>query len=128
MHLVDTSAWIDWLMDSPTGRRAGAEFPAPNKWLVPTMVQLERSKWLAREIGEDRADEVLAFTQTCQVLPMDTRIANCAAELCRAHPLSMGDAVIYATARDHGAELLTCDAHFGGLAGVIFIGKCDPGA
>lgn len=121
MRLVDTSAWIEWLMDSPIGRRVAADIPVPGDWLVPTMVQLELAKWLWRELGEDRTDEVLAFTQTCQVAPMDTRIAILAAELCRAHKLATADGVIYATSREYEAELLTCDAHFEGLAGVIFI-------
>ncbi len=33
------------------------------------------------------------------------------------------DAIVYATALAHGAELLTCDAHFEGLANVIYIRK-----
>ena len=123
MRIVDTSAWIEWLIGSQTGALVALALPAPADWLVPTIIQLELSKWLFREVGEDRADQVLAFTQTCQVAPLDTRGALLAADLCRAHKLATADAIIYATALDHGCELLTCDAHFAGLPEVIYIAK-----
>ena len=127
MRLVDTSAWIEWLIGSPTGSAVAARLPSPDEWLVPTIVQLELIKWLARERGDDTADRVLAFTQTCQVAALDTKTAVSAAEFCRQHRLATADAIIYATARSHGVDLLTCDAHFEGLADVLFIRKLPAG-
>ena len=123
MVLVDTSAWIEWLIGSPTGDKLAGHLPDQADWLVPTMVQLELSKWLAREVGEDKADQVIAFTQVCQVVPLDTEIALAATEACRGHKLATADAVMFATARTRGATLLTCDAHFEGLPGVTLIAK-----
>jgi predicted nucleic acid-binding protein len=123
MRLVDTSAWIEWLIASPTGEAVEAAIPAREDWLVPTIVQLELAKWLAREVGEDKADQVVAFTQMCQVVPLDTKIALLAAELCGRHKLATADAIVYATALEHQADLLTCDAHFDDLPGVTFIAK-----
>ncbi|MCY1549126.1 PIN domain protein [compost metagenome] len=91
------------------------------------MVQLELSKWLVREVGEEEADRVIAYTEKCQVVPLDTRIALLAAHLHRQHRLATADAVVYATARQQGAELLTCDAHFEGLPGVVFFSKSAQG-
>lgn len=125
MRLVDTSAWIEWLIASPTGRAVKAAIPAREEWLVPTIVQLELAKWLAREVGEDKADQTVAFTQMCVVAPLDTKIALAAAELCTKHKLATADAVVYATAMEYGADLLTCDAHFDGLPGVTFIAKIN---
>lgn len=82
MRLVDTSAWIDWLIASPTGKAVQTMIPAREDWLVPTIVQLELAKWLTREVGEDKADQVVAFTQMCFVAPLDTKIALSAAEIC----------------------------------------------
>jgi predicted nucleic acid-binding protein len=123
MVLVDTSAWIEWLIGSPTGEALSARLPEQSDWLVPTMVQLELAKWLTREVGEDKADQVIAFTQVCQVVPLDTEIALAAADACRTHKLATADAIIFATARARGATLLTCDAHFEGLPGVDFMPK-----
>lgn len=123
MILVDTSAWIEWLVGSPTGDKLAPQLPEQAEWLVPTMVQLELAKWLTREVGEDKADQVIAFTQVCIVIPLDTEIALAAAEVCSAHKLATADAIIFATARTQGAALLTCDAHFDGLPGVTLIEK-----
>lgn len=76
-----------------------------------------------RELGEDKADQVIAFTQLCVPVPLDTRIALAAADLCRRHRLATADAVVYATALDRGADLLTCDAHFAGLPGATVVEK-----
>ena len=123
MRLVDTSAWIEWLMDTPTGKAVGPLIPAQGDWLTPTIVQLELAKWLTRELSEDKADQVIAFSQMCRIAPLDTKIALAAAELSARLKLATADAIIYATALEHDADLLTCDAHFQGMAGVRYVAK-----
>lgn len=123
MRLVDTCALIEWIIGSETGEKLKPLLPANDAWLMPTMVQLELAKWAARELGEDKADQILAFTETCVVVPLDTRIALAAAELCRRHQLATADAIVYATALDHDADLLTCDADFRELPGVTWVAK-----
>ncbi|OHC74615.1 MAG: twitching motility protein PilT [Rhodospirillales bacterium RIFCSPLOWO2_12_FULL_58_28] len=125
MRLVDTSAWIEWLTRSPADAMLAAELPEQGQWLVPTIVQLELAKWLMREVGEDKADQVIAFTETCVIVDLDTITALSAAELCVRHKLATADAIVYATALVHGADLLTCDRHFGGLPGVRLISKMN---
>ncbi len=126
MRLVDTSAWIEWLIGSPTGGLVAQHLPEQSGWLVPTMVQLELAKWLVREVGEDKADQVIAFTQLCHIVPLDTDIALAAAEACLTHKLATADAIVFATARAHDADLITCDAHFDGLSGVTLVEKIKP--
>lgn len=123
MRLVDTSAWIEWLIASKTGMLVGAKLPAKIEWLVPTIVQLELAKWLTREVSEEKADEVIAFTQLCVIAPLDTKIALSAADLSRQHRLATADAIVYATALEHAADILTCDTHFKGLQGVLLFAK-----
>ena len=123
MRLVDTSAWIEWLVDSRTGKAVEAELPTREAWIVPTIVQLELAKWLLREVGEEKADQVAAFSERCIVIALDTRIALAAAEIGSRHKLATADSIIYATANARGADILTCDAHFEKLAGVRLIAK-----
>ena len=120
---IDTSTWIEWLTGSALGVRLGKQFPDKPQCIVPTIVQLELCKWLVRELGEDQADQVIAYTQKCVVVPLDTTIALLAADLHREHKLATADAIVYATARHVGAELLTCDAHFDGLPDVAVFPK-----
>ena len=123
MRVVDTSAWVEWLIGSALGKRLAAEFPAQDACVVPSIVQLELSKWLLREADEDRADSVIAHTQTCVVVPLNTDIALLAAELLQRHKLATADAIVYATAQRQGADLLTCDTHFEGLPRVVYFRK-----
>lgn len=123
MRVVDTSAWIEWLTGSPLRARLAQEIPERTRCLVPTIVQLELAKWLIRESGEAQADQMIAYTLKCVVTPLDTRIALLAVDLHRQYKLATADAVVYATAQGFGAELLTCDANFENLPGVVFIKK-----
>jgi len=123
MRVVDTSAWIEWLSGAPLAKALVKEFPDKAQCIVPTIVQLELSKWLVREAGEERADQVIAYTQKCVVAPLDTRIALLAADLHRQHKLATADAIVYATAQEYGADLLTCDAHFEKLHEVVYLKK-----
>jgi predicted nucleic acid-binding protein len=123
--VVDTSAWIEWITGGVLVNKLKNEFPEKSRCIVPTIVQLELSKWLLREADEERADQVIAYTQKCIVIPLDTSIALMAADLHRNFKLATADAIIYATARQQDAILLTCDAHFKDLQEVSFFSKAE---
>lgn len=127
LRVVDTSAWIEWLVGSAVGKRLAKEIPEKSLCIVPTIVQLELSKWLWRELGEAQADQVIAYTLKCRVEPLETATSLLAADLHRQHKLATADAIVYATAVKHGAELLTCDAHFKDLPGVVLLPKSAAG-
>ena len=123
MRLVDTSVWIEWLVGSVLGVQLGKELPLRDACVVPTMVQLELVKWLTREMGEEQADQMIAYTQKCIVVPLTTSIALRAAALHREHKLATADAIVYATALEQGAELITCDSHFKNLPQTVYFAK-----
>jgi predicted nucleic acid-binding protein len=123
VRVVDTSIWIEWLIDSPLKQAITEAFPEISQCIVPTIVQLELDKWLTREVGESVSDQVIAYTQNCILAVLDTNIALQAADLHRQYKLATADAIVYATALVYGADLLTCDAHFEGLPDVVFIKK-----
>lgn len=97
MRVIDTSAWIEWLIGSSTGATVAAHLPAREDWLIPTIIQLELAKWLEREVSEGKTDQVIAFSQMCVLAPLDTKIALSAAELSGRLKLATADAIIYAT-------------------------------
>lgn len=94
MRVVDTSARVEWLVGSALGCGLAAQIPRRDECIVPTIVQLELAKWLRREVGEERADEVIAYTQKCVVVALDTPIALLAAEPHRLHRLATADAIV----------------------------------
>jgi len=53
------------------------------------------------------------------VIPLDTLIALLAAQLHKDHKPVTAYAIVYATALNKGAQLLTCDAHFEHLPHVV---------
>ena len=82
------------------------------------MVQLELAKWLSREVGEDKADQVLAFTRrSARSFPLDTEIALAAAEAFQEHELATADAIIFATARAQRRDASDLRRAFRGAAG-----------
>lgn len=120
MKLIDSSAWIEWMLGSQVGAVVAKSIPEKEIWVVPTVVQLELAKWLRREMGDRVSEKVIAFTNTCVVVPLDTKLALVAAHVIAELKLSMADAIIYATAIEYCDELITCDAHFVGLPKVIY--------
>lgn len=123
MIAVDTSAWVECMIGSSLGLTLVATLPAPSDCIVPTMVQLELAKWLLREHRVPQMKLMLSYTGRCVVVPLDTDIARRAAQLSRRYRLATADAVIYATARRHGASLISCDSDFEHLPFVNFFRK-----
>ncbi|RBP18285.1 putative nucleic acid-binding protein [Roseiarcus fermentans] len=123
MRVVDTSAWIEWMRGSALGESLAPQLPRNEEWVVPTVVQYELARWLMREASDAQASRVLAFTTELVVAPLTTDIATKAADYAALYKLAMADAVIYATASDARADLLTCDAHFAELPNVTYVRK-----
>ena len=121
MVLVDTCGWIEWLTDGPLADAFRPHLAQTDALLVPTLIQHELAKWVTRERDETLALEVIGLTQQARVVPLDTSLALSAAALALEHRLAMADAVIYATARSHGATVVTSDAHFEHLSGVTYL-------
>lgn len=123
MQLVDSSAWIEILLGSATGRILLGRLPQKSEWVVPTLIQYEIHKWLARSVLADRASEFISYSSKCVVVDLDSDIAVRASDVSRLYKLSTADAIIYATALQRDAELLTCDAHFQDLPKVLYMPK-----
>lgn len=123
MRVVDTSVWIEWIVGSPLGETLALELPRNDRWIVPTIVQYELSRWLAREMSDAAAARAIAFSTELVVAPLTTDIATKAAAYAKVHGLATADAIIFATAKDARADLLTCDAHFAELPGVTYVKK-----
>lgn len=121
--LIDTCGWIEWFTDGILAEKYAPYFNEIESIIVPTSVQFELYKWVKRVKDEQSALEVVALTEQCQVFSLTTSTALLAADLSLAHQLSFADAIIYATAQNLGAQLITSDDHFEALNDVIFFPK-----
>ena len=123
MKLVDTCIWIEVTSDPATGQDYRRMLNEPHKLMASTRVVYELRKWLARHMESEAADELMALVLTVHVVEPTSTIALQAAELSRVHKLQAMDALIYATALEHGAQLVACDAHFKDLPQVDYTPK-----
>lgn len=125
MFLVDTCGWIEWMIDSPLAKSYSRYLNSPGSLIVPTLVQHELYKWVYREIDPPTALSAIAATRSATVVPLDTSLALLAADTAREFKLAMADAIIYATARQQRATLVTSDAHFADFPHVKYLSKAS---
>jgi predicted nucleic acid-binding protein len=78
-------------------------------------------KVVRRDLSEERAVEAVSALQRATVAPVDESLALEAADVSLELGLAMADSIVYATARRHGATLVTGDADFDGLPGAVVI-------
>lgn len=118
-RVLDSSCWLEYLADTPRADTFAEPIEAVETLVVPVLTIYEVVKKLAREAGDETAAAALGLMQRGRVVPVDLDLALSAA----INGLPMADSLIYATARQHGAELWTQDAHFDGLPGVKYFPK-----
>jgi predicted nucleic acid-binding protein len=123
MILVDTCGWIEWLTDGVLSEQYESYFNQIDSMIVPTSIQFELYKWVARKKSIQYALEAIALTEQAQVIPLSTSIALSAADFLAEHKLSFADAIIYATAHHYHAKLITSDDHFKNLSDVVYFKK-----
>lgn len=126
MRVVDSSGWIEYFAD---GRLAPAFEPFlidPDAVITPTTVLYEVYRWARRECTDEEAMIMVGQLEQTTLEPLDGALAIVAAELSADHALAAADAAIYATARTNGCELVTADADFRDLPGVVLIEPDSP--
>lgn len=123
MNLVDSSAWLEYFADGPNTKHFAPVVKSPDRLVVPSVTLYEVCKVVLRESDENNALHACAAMQKGHVIALDAKLAIAASKLSLLHRLPMADAVILATAREHGAILWTQDAHFKEMAGVRYFPK-----
>ena len=123
LNVVDTSAWLEYLADSPRASLFADVIEDPEHLLVPGIVLYEVIKWTQRERGAAAAEAAREFLKRGHIVGMDEELIVSAASL----KLPLADSLIYATAQSHRATLWTQDAHFEHLADVRYFAKPSRG-
>jgi len=119
--LVDSSGWIEYFAGGPLARRYVPYLVRPAELITPTIVVYEVYKKLKRERGEELALRVAARLAATEVIPLTESIALLAADISLQHGLAMADAIVYATAKDQEARVVTSDADLKDLPGVVYL-------
>jgi toxin FitB len=121
--VVDSSGWLEFLTNGPLADEYATRMRQAAAVITPTIVVYEVYKHAKRLQGEASAIDAVAAMKKTQVVPLNDELALVAADLSLEHKLPMADAIVLATARLHGAEVVTSDIDFQNLAGVTYIPK-----
>ena len=123
LYVVDSSGWVEYLGNGPKANAFAKYLESPETLLLPTVVVYEVYKKVYREQSMMLAEKFLstAFNFQDREIILDVSLAASAAKTSLRSNLPMADAIIYAAAQAHQAQLITSDAHFAGLPGVTVL-------
>ena len=119
--LLDSSGWIEFFTDGPLAERYAGYLTAKHQLITPTIVLYEVYKKIKRERGEETALVFAGRLNATRLVQLTESIALLAADMSLRYGLAMADAIVYATARDQNAELVTGDADLKDLPGVVYV-------
>lgn len=123
MILVDSSCWIEFFTGGRLAKKIEPHIRLPRQVLTPVIVLFEVYKIVKRERSEEEALVVAAQLQKTNVIALTESLALWAADLALEHGLAMADSIVYATAQSAGVRVLTSDADFRRLPGVVYLPK-----
>jgi len=120
--LLDSSAWIEYWKGGPHAKAAAAHIEGDEEAVASTINLAEVYFWILKYYDEDTAiSKASTMEKRCLLIPVERRIAIEAAKARRQHGLALAGSLVYATAEDAGAKLVTGDPDLKGLEGTIFL-------
>ena len=120
--LVDSWAWIEYFKGTPIGRVVEEHLDKDEKVITSSINVAEVFGFLLRNQGEELADEGLQFImESSFIIPFAVDIAIDAAIAKNEKRFGLADAIVYATAKNHHAVILTGDSDFRKIENVKFL-------
>jgi predicted nucleic acid-binding protein len=121
--LIDSWAWIEYFKGCENGDRVRPYLEDNRELIVSSINISEVYRWFLRFYGENDAEETrVAIKGRCLIIDVDETIAVEAAKIKHQFGWGLGDSIVYATAKQLGAEVVTGDSDFKEKDGVIFLG------
>jgi len=118
--LIDSWLWIEYLKDTRHADDLEERAAGDEQLLISAITIAEVQLYIRREKLAVDLDE---FFSKVTIIPVSASIAMLAAGLKLKYKLGLADAIILATAREHGAILVTGDPHFKGMKDVVCLKK-----
>ena len=119
--VLDSSGWLEYLTIDEKYEHFAPYLESDFTIIIPTVVLYEVRKALLLRQGKSAADVFFSVALKHIILPFDEALAIIAVEFSLRHKLPIADAIIYATAQQHHATLVTSDNHFSGLPDVVLL-------
>lgn len=123
MISVDSYGWIERLTNGPkaTAYNRVIDSERPEGIITSVVILYEVYKKIKERRSEEEALEAVAALSQTNVVPVNQTLSLEAADFSLGDKLHFADALVYATARHHGAELYTSDEHLRSLKHVVFV-------
>jgi predicted nucleic acid-binding protein len=121
--VVDSCGWLEYFTNSELSVHYSAAIEDTEHLLVPSITITEVFKKVLRETDESSALLCAAAMCRGRVVDLDVETGLLAARYGVEYRLPLADSIVYATAIQYGAEILTEDADFEGLPSVTFFRK-----
>ncbi|MGB7848899.1 MAG: type II toxin-antitoxin system VapC family toxin [Candidatus Acidiferrum sp.] len=121
--VVDSTGWVEYLANGPKASSFTPSIESQAVLLLPSIVVYEVHRKMYREQGKGLADvfltHALGFGE--RLIPLSFELAVLASKTSLEANLPIMHAIIYATAHDCDARLITTDAHFANLPKVTLV-------
>ena len=121
--VIDSSGWLEYFTGGRHAKTYLKYLQSDKPIWLPALVIYEVYKKIAKEKSE--TEGLLAITQmegqSKGIISLDERLALFSADVSLKYKLAMADAIIYATALQQEAVLVTGDHHFEKLKDVILM-------
>lgn len=123
MNIVDSSGWIEYLLDTSRADLFAQPIEQRSELLVPVIALFEVHKVLSRKVPAEQVEACLNVMRLGRVLELTDSRAVAAANIALRHRLAMADAIMYSLALEHKATLWTQDVDYQGLPSVQWFPK-----
>lgn len=123
-YVIDSTGWIEYFSNGKCAEKFSKYIEKTGEvvFYTPSLVIFEVYKKINSVYGEDEAIKSIVHMQALTiVVDLDSALSIKAAEISLKERLSLADSIIYATAIQKDATIVTSDRHFSGKAHVIFI-------
>ena len=119
--VLDSSGWLEYLTTDEKYESFAPYLESDLTIIIPTVVLYEVRKALLLRQDKSAADVFFSGSLKHIIFPFDYALTIFAVEFSFRHKLPMADAIIYATAQQHRAKLVTSDNHFSSLPDVVLL-------
>ena len=120
MKAFDSWAWVEYFRGSRAGQEVRRLLEGDEVLFTPSVCLAElKAKYLTE--GHDPADRLGFIKSRTSIVEVDGAVAEEAADLKVRHRLHMVDAIVLASSKARGADLVTGDKHFRGIPGVVML-------
>ena len=103
MKFVDSSGWVEYLLDSPRADLFAGPIEQRNQLLIPTIALFEVHKVLSRSLPADLVKRALDVMRQSRVLELTNSRAIAVSVVAGQHRLALADAAMYRMAQELGA-------------------------